>query len=193
MCIVTSYWHRGRQTKQALGAMAKLLNHHGPDDKTMRPKLGWGADIHCLPLSAEGIGGGYHPLVGDQRLIDMIQSGQPFNFREPATKLRVQGERLRPASNTKTIRRSYEREGTAFQCRLNDNFYIAFEDTLCLTRGHFSGNQLCALVEGGILPFVLMINVPKRCLGRVANFARILNAHLARTLSQGRLTWGALR
>ena len=130
MCGIFGYWDRQRRALpvEALPAMARKLEHRGPDDEGIWDQPQRGVAIGNRRLSIIDIGGGHQPFVSDDGQVAVVQNGEIFNYVELADELRQQGVRLRTHSDTEVILRLYEREGISFLAKLNGMFAIAIDD-----------------------------------------------------------------
>lgn len=130
MCGIFGYWDRKRRAlpDEALPAMARKLEHRGPDDEGIWNQPRRGVAIGNRRLSIIDIGGGHQPFVSDDGQVAVVQNGEIFNHVELGEELRSQGVVLRTHSDTEVILRLYEREGISFLSRLNGMFAIAIDD-----------------------------------------------------------------
>lgn len=130
MCGIFGYWNRQRQDlpDATLCAMARTLQHRGPDDEGIHHSPERGVAIGNRRLSIIDLGGGHQPFFSDDGQIAVVQNGEIFNHVELAAELRAQGVRLKTQSDTEVILRLYERDGIACLSQLNGMFAIAIDD-----------------------------------------------------------------
>ena len=93
MCGIFGYWDRQRRALpvEALPAMARKLEHRGPDDEGIWNQPQRGVAIGNRRLSIIDIGGGHQPFVSDDGQVAVVQNGEIFNYVELADELRAAG------------------------------------------------------------------------------------------------------
>lgn len=121
-----------------LKAMAKRLEHRGPDDEGiyLRGNVGLvGRRLAIIDLE-----GGRQPIHNEAGTIWVVFNGEIYNFQELRVELEQQGHTFYTRSDTEVIVHLYEKYGLDFPRHLNGMFAIALWDEtrrrLVLVRDH---------------------------------------------------------
>ena len=128
MCGIFGYFGRdGRSLDaQTLSAMARSIQHRGPDGQGLFSEAG--VALGNQRLAIIDVGGGNQPFISDDGNVVVVQNGEIFNHIELAEELRGTPFQCRTHSDTEVLLRLYERDGIDFVSRLNGMFAIAIHD-----------------------------------------------------------------
>jgi asparagine synthase (glutamine-hydrolysing) len=111
---------------EALGAMAALLRHRGPDE------FGLYRDAHAglahARLSIIDLATGQQPLANETNDLWVVFNGEIFNYVELRDELVALGHAFRTRSDTEVIVHAYEAWGEGAFARFNGQFAIALWD-----------------------------------------------------------------
>jgi asparagine synthase (glutamine-hydrolysing) len=111
----------------ALGRMADLLRHRGPDDQGIAT-LGPAALVHRRLSIIDLSPGGHQPMEEADGARTIVFNGEIYNFPEIRAELEGKGETFRTRSDTEVLLRSYAVWGPECVERLNGMFAFAIWD-----------------------------------------------------------------
>jgi asparagine synthase (glutamine-hydrolysing) len=142
-------------TLDALGAMAAVLRHRGPDG------YGFYADADAglahVRLSIIDVAGGAQPLTNEDGSLIITYNGEVYNYVELAEELRRAGHQFRTRSDTEVLVHAWEEWGPGMFERLNGQFAFALYDrrthTVVLARDRFGVRPLFYAQPDGDLVF----------------------------------------
>src|SRR3954469_1167240 len=139
----------------ALAAMNESLFHRGPDaDGSL---IDGPCGLAMRRLSIIDLAGGDQPIGNEDGSIQVIQTGEIYNYRELMDQLRGRGHTFSTHCDTEVLVHLYEERGPAFAEDLRGMFSIAIWDArngrLVLTRDRFGIKPLYYRVAGGQLSF----------------------------------------
>jgi len=112
--------------QRELAAMARALNHRGPDGARnfVDGRLG----LSHSRLSIIDLEGGWQPIANEDESVFVVFNGEIFNYVELRQDLQRRGHRFRTRSDTEVIVHLYEDLGERFVDELNGQFAIALWD-----------------------------------------------------------------
>lgn len=150
-------------------AMAKSIEHRGPDDEGyyIAGPLGLG----FRRLSIIDLGGGHQPMSDQEETVWVIFNGEIYNFLELRRELESFGHVFRTNSDTEVIIHGYKQWGDDVLNRLNGMFGLAIWDVrkrrLVLARDAFGIKLLYYRIAAGSLYFgseirPLRVEMPER-------------------------------
>ncbi|MCU0681762.1 MAG: asparagine synthase (glutamine-hydrolyzing) [Polyangiaceae bacterium] len=111
---------------EALGAMAALLRHRGPDEFGLYRDAQ--AGLAHARLSIIDLATGQQPLANETNELWVVFNGEIFNYVELRDELVALGHAFRTRSDTEVIVHAYEAWGEGAFARFNGQFAIALWD-----------------------------------------------------------------
>ena len=146
----------GRQVDPSgLDAMARALEHRGPDDAGH--EVDGPVALAARRLSIIDLEHGHQPIRNEDGTIVVVQNGEIFNHDDLRDELRAQGHRFATRCDTEVLVHAYEQHGPRFLERLRGMFALALWDTrerrLLLARDAFGIKPLLWREAGGVLSF----------------------------------------
>jgi len=138
-----------------LRAMARAIEHRGPDDDGffVDGSLGLG----FRRLSIIDLEGGHQPMSDRDERVWVVFNGEIFNFPELRSELSRLGHEFRTRSDTEVIVHGYKQWGTGILSRLNGMFGLAIWDVqhkrLVLARDHAGIKLIYYRVDNGSVVF----------------------------------------
>ena len=138
-----------------LRAMARAIQHRGPDDEGFF--VAGPVGLGFRRLSIIDIEGGHQPMSDRDETVWVVFNGEIYNFPELRTELTALGHVFHTRSDTEVIVHGYKQWGTDVLARLNGMFGLAIWDTrrkkLVLARDHAGIKLIYFCVEGGSVVF----------------------------------------
>jgi asparagine synthase (glutamine-hydrolysing) len=138
-----------------LAAMTEALRHRGPDsDGTL---VDGPVAFGMRRLSIIDLEGGDQPIGSEDGLVQVVQNGEIYNYRELRDRLERRGHRFRTRSDTEVLVHLYEERGLDFVHALRGMFAIALWDArarrVVLARDRFGIKPLYWQTGDGVLRF----------------------------------------
>ena len=138
-----------------LAAMSETLVHRGPDSDGAFVQGGIG--LAARRLAIIDLETGDQPVASEDGLIQVVQNGELFNYRELRQELERAGHAFSTQGDTEVLVHLYEEHGAAFVERLRGMFAIALWDTrqrrLVLARDRYGIKPLYYRERSGELAF----------------------------------------
>ncbi len=138
-----------------LRAMARALEHRGPDDEGFH--LAGNVGLAHRRLAIIDLDRGHQPLYNEDRSVALVLNGEIYNYRDLAADLAGRGHHLATRSDTETIVHLYEERGEAAVEALRGMFAFALWDErrrrLLLARDRLGIKPLYYFAGPGLLVF----------------------------------------
>src|SRR5919204_3935052 len=124
---------------ERVAGMSATLVHRGPDS------FGEFSDAHAAlaarRLSIIDLETGDQPIANEDGMLQVVQNGEIYNYRELRRELERAGHRFRTSGDTEVLLHLYEEHGDGFAERLRGMFSLAIWDAgrrrLVLARDRF--------------------------------------------------------
>ncbi len=136
--------------------MATAMRHRGPDDEGIFRSGGVGLAhrrLAIIDLSSAG----HQPMGNEDGSVQIVYSGELYNYRELRPELESSGHQFRSQSDTEVIVHGWEEWGPDCLSRFNGHFAIAIWDgtinRLFLARDRFGTKPLYYFFDGRRLVF----------------------------------------
>lgn len=107
-------------------AMAKTLEHRGPDDEGVLIRAPFGVGFRRLSII--DLEGGHQPLFNEARDVACVCNGELYNYRELRAELKTRGHVFRTDSDAEVVVHAYEEYGDRFVERLTGMFALCVLD-----------------------------------------------------------------
>jgi asparagine synthase (glutamine-hydrolysing) len=135
MCAVVGWQSRMRAwPAHALGEMAALLAHRGPDDSGEYRDEDAGIAIAHRRLSIIDLGQASHqPMQDKERGVVLAYNGELYNYRPLRKELESRGHRFNSVGDTEVVLRAYIEWGVDCFARLAGMFAVAIWDAPAAT------------------------------------------------------------
>lgn len=144
ICGIVTASPANEPTAALIQQMRDKLIHRGPDDADMY--LAPGIGLGHRRLSIIDVAHGRQPMHSDDGRFVIIYNGEVFNHPELKPELERMGQRFRTTSDTETVLRLFELQGTACVQKLRGMFAFAIWDSkerrLFLARDRFGVKPL---------------------------------------------------
>jgi asparagine synthase (glutamine-hydrolysing) len=168
MCGIFGYFGSSdsASVRRLLTELKSTLNHRGPDDSGIFVAEGVG--IGNTRLSVIDVENGHQPFISEAGDIAVVQNGEIYNYQKISEATARKGYPCKTKSDTETILRAFQVNGSDFVEQLNGMFAIAIynrnDDTLLLLRdrlgikplfyydgpdGFIFGSEIKALLKAG--------------------------------------------
>jgi asparagine synthase (glutamine-hydrolysing) len=146
---------RGTVDADRLRAMARTLEHRGPDSEGLH--VAARAGIAARRLAIIDLSGGDQPIASEDGTVVVVQNGEIYNYRELMAELERAGHRFRTHCDTEVLVHGYEEWGERLWERLRGMFAVAVWDErrgrLVLARDRFGIKPLYYRDVAGELTF----------------------------------------
>jgi asparagine synthase (glutamine-hydrolysing) len=146
---------RGEVDPDLLRAMARALEHRGPDDEGLWAAGGTGLAMRRLAVI--DVTGGRQPLFSEDRRVVVVCNGEIYNHRALRRELEARGHRFATGSDAEVVVHLYEDAGYRCVERLRGMFAFAVWDAcrgeLLLARDRIGKKPLYWTHHGGTLRF----------------------------------------
>jgi asparagine synthase (glutamine-hydrolysing) len=155
----------------AVAAMARAMEHRGPDDESFHIDGAAGFALGCRRLSIIDVEGGRQPLSNEDGSVWAVLNGEIYNHPQLQERLRKSGHTLSTRSDTEVLVHLYEDYGEDLVHALEGMFSFAVWDArrrrLLLGRDRYGEKPLFYCFEGGRLSFAselsaLLAGFPER-------------------------------
>jgi asparagine synthase (glutamine-hydrolysing) len=144
-------------TGTAVAAMARLLEHRGPDDESFHVDPQSGVALGCRRLSIIDVEGGRQPLSNEDGSVWAVLNGEIYNHPQLQERLAQKGHRLATRSDTEVLVHLYEDYGDDLVHALEGMFAFAVWDArrgrLLVGRDRYGEKPLFYSQRGGRLVF----------------------------------------
>lgn len=128
MCGINGIFHRERRVSaDVILRMRDVLRHRGPDEEGIFVEKNVG--LGHRRLSIVDLKTGQQPMFNEDRSCVIVYNGEVYNHRELRPDLIDRGYRFRTSSDTETILRLYEAEGSDCVQKLRGMFAFAIWDS----------------------------------------------------------------
>ena len=131
MCGIVGIVNKSRRkvSRERLEAMARLLQHRGPDDAGLYLSENHkGAGLAHRRLSIIDLEGGHQPLCNEDGTVWVVFNGEVYNYQELTRLLTARGHTFRTKSDTEAIVHMYEEKGEGVFQYLRGMFAFAIWD-----------------------------------------------------------------
>jgi len=156
MCGIAGFVGPGDRSD--LSAMARALEHRGPDGEGYYEDLSTHVFLGHRRLAIIDLSGGYQPMPNEDESIFVVFNGEIYNHLELRKELIRCGHVFRTDhSDTEVLLHGYEEWGENLVARLNGMFAFAIYDKtrrrIFLARDRFGEKPLYYLVKSGLFAF----------------------------------------
>ncbi len=130
MCGIAGFWNlrSGRPASRAvIQAMARSLNHRGPDEEGYHVEGTLGLGMTRLRVVDPA--GGHQPMTNEDGTVHVVYNGEIYNHLDLRHELESRGHRFRTRSDTEAIVHAFEEWGAACVEHFNGMFAFAAWDS----------------------------------------------------------------
>lgn len=150
-------WTGGLLDHDALGTMARVLGHRGPDGEGLWHDPGSGVALGNRRLAIIDPEGGDQPITNEDGTLHLVWNGELYDHRRRRAELEERGHVLRTGSDAEVVVHLYEELGIDCVERLGGMFAMALWDAprqrLLLARDAVGQKPLFYRRRGGGLVF----------------------------------------
>ncbi len=117
-------------TREEAMAMARRLEHRGPDERSAWVSPSRGCALGHARLKVIDLETGHQPMTNEDGSVQVVFNGEIYNFKELRAELERAGHSFRTKSDTEVIAHGYEAWGDALPLHLDGMFAFAVWDEL---------------------------------------------------------------
>ncbi len=155
ICGKYNYMHNQPVDLHNIKAMAKVMNHRGPDDEGYF--ISGAVGLGFKRLSIIDLEGGHQPMSDNEKTVWVVFNGEIYNFRELRSELESFGYEFKTKSDTEVIVYGYKKWGDDVLNHLNGMFGLAIWDDvqkrLLLARDRMGIKIIYYKINSGSLSF----------------------------------------